>query len=65
MTVNKSMLMNVVYVAVISVTIATRWVGLRKKTTVSIVAHLASGGNLDARELLVVAVPSHPFIAFN
>jgi hypothetical protein len=49
MTVNKSMLMNVVYVAVISVTIATRWVVLLKRMTISIVAHLALGGFLDAR----------------
>ena len=65
MTVNTSMLMNVVYVAMISVTIATRWVVLRKKMTVSIVAHLASGGVLDTRELLAAVVPSHLFIAFN
>jgi hypothetical protein len=65
MTVNISMLMNVVYVAVISVTIATRWGVLRKTTTISIVAHLVSGGVLDGRELLAAAGPSHPFIAFN
>jgi hypothetical protein len=64
MTVNKSMLMNVVYVAVISVTIATRWVVLRKRMTI-IVAHLASGGVLDVRELLAAVMPSHLFIAFN
>ncbi len=65
MTVNKSMLMNVVYVTVILVTVATGWVGLRKKMAISMVAHLASGGNLDARELFAVAVLSRPLIAFN
>jgi hypothetical protein len=69
MTVNFSMLMNVVYVAVIPVTIDKRV--LRKQMTISIVAllalvrHLASGGVLVAGEFFEQAVPSHLFIAFN
>ncbi len=65
MTVNSSMLMNVIYIAVISVAIVTRWVGLCKRMAISIVAHLALGGDLDVGKLSAAAVSSRPFIPFN